>query len=248
MGGVPTTINKIRAYITLRSARKDLYKDMTVLKQLDNDFCWVLIFLLLRSGHAREALEYVNERATAFRAIDRNFPTYLAAYYRSPDRRLPREMQSRIAAEYNQSTRVAPENSQDPYRMACYKVVGRCDLSRRHLEPLEQGVEDWMWLQFALAREVNRADEIAAEVFGLDEVRGVIREIGQRHFSKGQADNPGGHGTFFFLQILGGLFEEAVAYLYPYSYVSTVHFAIGLAFYGLLRVSGSPLADSELRE
>lgn len=250
LGGVPTTVSKIRAYVTLRASRKDIYKDVTVLQRLGDDYCWVIVFYLLRSGNVNEAVEYVTSNDAAFRAIDRNFPAYLTNYARAADRRLPRELQARIEAEYHQRTRVAPENSIDPYRIASYKIVGRCDLTKRHLEHIDQGVEDWMWLQFCLAREMNRVDEVATEVFGLDEVRVVIREIGQRHFGKGQteATPPGGHGTFFFLQILGGLFEEAVAYLYPYSYVSAVHFAVALAFYGLLRVSDSLAPDSELRE
>lgn len=156
-------------------------------------------------------------------------------------------MQDRINAEFQQRNRIAPENSLDPYRMACYKIVGRCELGKRLFENINQGIEDWMWLQFSLARESNRVEEVAGEVFGLNEVRVTIREIGQRFFSKGQ-DEIGGYGTYFFLQVLGGMFEQAVSYLYPYSYVSAVHFAIALDFYGLLRVSDFSVSENELRK
>lgn len=246
LGGVPSTINKIRAYVTFRASRKEIYKDNTALKRLGDDYCWVIIFYLLRSGHVDEAAEYVNSNKSAFQTISRNFIGYLTNYARAEDRRLPRDLQMRIENEYTAWMRdSAADDSVDPYRIACYKVIGRCDLSRRHLEHIEQGVDDWIWLQFSLAREVDRASVSATEVFGLDEVRAVIRDIGQKHFGKGSNDAP---GTFFFLQILGGLFEEAVAYLYPHSYVSAVHFAIALAFYGLLRVSSSIESDSELRK
>lgn len=250
LGGVPTTLNKVRAYVTLRAGRKDLASESNapLLQKLGDDYCWVLIFYLLRSGHVKEAAEYVTKNSTAFRAIDRNFPTYITNYYQEADRRLRRDLQSRINGEYNQRVRVAPENSTDPYRLACYKIVGRCGLDKRTLDSVSRGVEDWTWLQFSLAREVNRVDEIAGEVFGLDEVRAVIRDIGNRHYAKGQADSPGGPGTFFFLQILGGMFEQAVAYLYRPSYVSAVHFAIALDFYGLLRVSNSLSSDTDLRK
>ena len=183
----------------------------------------------------------------SFRVFDRNFITYITSYAGSPDRRLPRKLQDRINTEYQQRSRSAPESSLDPYRMACYKVVGRCELSKRSLDNLNQGVEDWTWLQFSLGREVNRADEVASEVFGLEEVRDTIREIGQRHFQKG-SEGVGGYGTFFYLQILGGLFEQAVAYLYGHSYAAAVHFAIALDFYGLLRVSDFSVAGTELCE
>ncbi|KZF22711.1 Pentulose kinase [Xylona heveae TC161] len=245
LGGIPTTLNKVRAFIRLRASRKDLVQDNGDLQMLGDDYCWVLIFYLLRAGLVKEAAEYVTSNGAAFRNIDRNFVTYITSYANSPDRRLPRALQDRINSEYSQRSRIAPEHSIDPYRMACYKVVGRCELSKRSLEGVGQGVEDWIWLQFNLAREVNRVEEVATEVYGLEEVRAVIRDIGQRHFLKG-SDNGAGYGIFFRLQILGGMFEQAIAYLYPHSYVAAVHFAIALAFYGLLRVSDFMSSESEL--
>lgn len=245
LGGIPTTISKVRAYIRVRAARKDLAPDGAELQMFDGDYCWVLVFYLLRCGFIKEAAEYVTDNQTGFRALDRNFITYITGYASSKDRRLQRSVQDRINAEYSQRSRIAPENSIDPYRMACYKIIGRCELSKRNIDSVGQGVEDWIWLQFNLAREVNRVEEVAGEVFGLEEVQETIREIGQRHFSKG-AEGAGGYGTFFFLQILGGMFEQAISYLYPYSYVAAVHFAIALDFYGLLRVSDFSVSESEL--
>ncbi len=215
------------------------------LQTLENDYCWALIFFCLRSGLVHEAAEYVNGKATAFKALDRHFMSYITMYASSPDRRLSRSSQDRINAEFQQRNRIAPENSLDPYRMACYKIVGRCELSKRFIDDISQGMEDWMWLQFSLARESSRVEEVAGDVFGLDELRDDIRKIGLRFFSKGQED---GYGTFFFLQILGGMFEQAVSFLYPYSYISAVHFGIALDFYGLLRVSDFSVSETELRE
>lgn len=247
LGGIPTTINKIRAYIRIRVTRKDLAPDGVELQSLGDDPCWALIFFCLRSGFLTEAVEYVTRNATQFRALDRNFITYITSYANSPERRLSRSMQDRINVEYQQRSRIAPENSLDPYRMACYKIIGRCEISKRSIEGIRQGSEDWIWLQFSLAREVNRAEEVAGDVYGLDDVRETIREIGQRYFTKG-AEGASGYGVYFFLQILGGMFEQAVSYLYPYSYTAAVHFAIALDFYGLLRVSDFTVSGDELRK
>lgn len=247
VGGVPSKINKVRAYIRLRVARKDLGTENHELQMLGDDYCWALIFYLIRAGLINEATQYVAENERAIKSMDRHFAQYMAAYGRDPDRRLGREMHSRINAEFQQRLRLAPENSIDPYRMACYKVVGRCDLSRKNLEGVNTTMEDWVWLLFSLAREANRVEEAAGEVFGLDDAREMIKEIGQRHFSA-NADNGSGYATFFFLQILSGMFEQAVAWLYPRNYVAAVHFAIALDFYGLLRVSDISITDSELRE
>ena len=247
IGGVPTIVNKIRAYIRILDKRKELIPDLAELQRLGDDYCWAFIFFLLRCGLVKEAADYVTSNSSAFRALDRNFITYITSYASNPDRRLPRQIQDRINAEYQQRSRLAPENSIDPYRMACYKVIGRCELSKMRIESISQGIEDWIWLQFCLAREVNRVDEPAGELHGVEEVRETIKEIGQRYFSKG-SEGMGGYGTYFFLQILGGMFEHAVSYLYSYSYVAAVHFAIALDFYGLLRVADFSVSDTELRQ
>lgn len=239
-GGIPSPISNVRAYIRLRSARKELGADNVELQKLDKgddyDYCWVLIFYLLRAGLVQEAAQYVADNERAIKSMDRNFPAYIASYSRSEDRRLGPDLQSRISSEYSQRSRIAPENSLDPYRMACYKIVGRCELSRRSLEGVNQSMEDWIWLQFALAREVNRVEETAAEVFALEDVRNVIHEIGQRHFVQ-SGEGTGAYGTYFFLQILAGQFESAIAWLYPHNYLTATHFAVALNFYGLLRVN-----------
>ena len=241
------TINKVRAYIRIRAARRDLFADGSELRTMNDEYPWPLIFFLLRSGLVKEAADYVVANGTAFRTIDRNFLNYITTYARNPDRRLDRKVQDHINREYSAQTRVAPDNAVDPYQLACYKIIGRCELTKRSIDSISQGVEDWIWLQFSLAREVNRVEESAGDVFGLEEVRETIREIGQRHFSKG-AEGIGGYGTYFYLQILGGMFEPAVSYLYSYSYVAAVHFAIALDFYGLLRVSDFSVNETELRK
>ena len=244
IGGVPTAINQIRAYIRIRFARKDLVPDGQELFFSNGDYCWALLFFCLRCGLVKEAADYVTENAVHFRTFDKNIITYLTNYVSNPERRLDRKLQSLCNNVY---TSLSKADAIDPFRVACYKIIGRCDLIKRNIDNINQGVEDWIWLQFCLAREVNRAEENAGEVCGLEEVRETIREIGQRHFAKG-AEGTGGYGTFFLLQVLGGMFEEAVAYLYSYSYIAAVHFAIALDYYGLLRVSDFSVSETELCE
>jgi nuclear pore complex protein Nup93 len=249
LGGRPTVINKVRAYIRVRSARRDLAPDGAELQQIgeDGDYCWIMIFYLLRTGHTKEALEYV-ETDSAFQSTDKRFISYLKSYVNNPDRRLNRKLQEMINGEYAQRLKIATQHTVDPYRMACYKIVGRCDLSSRNLDIIGQGVEDWTWLQFSLARQLDRSEEIPGESFGLEQICETMTEIGQKHFQKGQAESSGGYGTYFFLQILAGMFEQAVEYLHSYNPVSAVHFAISLAYYGLLRVSDYAVAGNELRK
>lgn len=245
VGGVPTSIAKVKGYVKVRAARKELGPEIEVLQEINGDYCWAVIFYMLRSGLYREALEYIQENGAAFRQIDRAFTRYLQAYVNSDEHRLTPDLQTSINNAYSARDRLAPEDSIDPYRMMCYKVVGRCDLQRRNLDHITTDMQDWLWLQFALAREYNRVDEFAHEAFGLDELREGIKQIGERYFGPG-SDIANAPTTFFFMQILAGMFEKAVADLYPHHYVSATHFAIVLDFYGLLRVSADPSNDDLL--
>jgi nuclear pore complex protein Nup93 len=50
------------------------------------------------------------------------------------------------------------------------------------------------------------------------------------------------------MQILSGMFEQAVEYLHNFNPTSAVHMAIALAYYGLLRVADFTVAGNELRK
>lgn len=249
LGGLPDITSKIKAYIRLRSARKDLVPDNTELQQIQGEYVWAIVFYLLRSGHVNEAAKYVNDNSNHFRGIDRTFSTYLNNYAASEDRRITnRKLLDRCTNEYIQRYRNAPDNTIDPFRMACYKIIGRIELANRNLEGLKTDINDWTWLQFNLAREGDKTVEMAGESFGLAELQASVREIGQKHFPKaGSEDSNGAFGLYFYLQVLAGMFEDAISYLYSFSYIDAVHFALALEFYGLLRPSDPMSAANELR-
>ncbi|KAK3049444.1 nuclear pore complex subunit [Extremus antarcticus] len=247
IGGIPTALAKVKGYVRVRASRKELGPELEKLQSLNGDYCWPIIFYLLRSGLYQEALDYLEENTAAFRQIDRSFVRYLRAFVNGDEHRLPPDMQTAINNEYSARTRLAPEDSIDPYRMVCYKVLGRCELPKRNLDGITNDTMDWIWLQFALAREYHRVDEFAHEAFGLEELRQSIKDIGERYFGP-SSDVANAPTTLFFMQILAGMFEKAVADLYPHSYVSAVHFAIALDFYGLLRVADVSNSEDLLSE
>ena len=245
IGGQPTVVNKVRAYVRIRATRKDL-PGIEELQQVgdEGDYCWVMIYYLIRCGFLKEAAEYVSSDA-AFQSTDRRFVSYMVAFANSPDRRLNRKLQEMIDGEYQQRAKLAPKGSVDPFRMACYKVVGRCDLGSRQSE-VGESVEDWLWLQFVLARQQSRDEEQAGEVFGLEDIQKTATEIGEKYFQKGQSDSATQPGTFFLLLVLAGMFEQAVEFLHTLGPVSAVHIAIALAYYGLIRVADFNFAGNEL--
>jgi len=238
IGGMPTKTSTVRGYVRVLDSRKEL-GDTSSLANIEaadgsKDYCWVILYIFLRCGLIQEAAEYVQQNIISMRSVDRKFPPYILEYSQNPGRLLSRENRSTINTKYNQSTKMVADGTVDPYRAACYKIVGRCELSRRVLDNINTDEEDWVWLQFTLAREVLRSEEQAGEVFGLDQIRETVTDIGKRHFSQA-SDNPGGFGLFFFMQILASMFKKAVAWLYPQNHISAVHFAIALDYYGLLR-------------
>ena len=245
VGGVPTSLAKVKGYARVRAARRELGPDLEILQKVNDDYCWVLLFYLLRCGLVQDAMDYIEENHAVFRNLDRKFISYFRAYNSSPERRLPPNLQGDINNEYAQKTRNAPEDSVDPYRIMVFKIIGRCDLNRRNFDNVNSDMMDWLWLQFTLAREYSRVDEFAHEAYGLDELRTSIKDIGDRYFGP-NSDLPNAPTTFFFMQILVGLFEKAIADLYPNNYMSAVHFSIALDYYGLLRVSDINSSDDLL--
>lgn len=245
MGGVPSAIAKVKGFVRVRAARKELGPDIELLQEVNGDYCWPVIFYLLRSGLFDDAMAYVKENKEAFRQLDRSFVIYLEQYVHSKDHRLSEKYSTQIENEYSSRRRLAPQDSIDPYRMMCFKIIGRCELSRRTLDGITNDMMDWIWLQFALARESNRADEFQHQSFGLADVQQSIKDIGERYFGS-TSEIANAPTTFFFMQVLAGMFEKAVADLYPHNYLSAVHFAISLDFYGLLRVSDISNSDDLL--
>lgn len=247
VGGIPSLLNKMRGFVRAKVAFKELGADTELFQRIGDtgeEYPWVIVFYLLRAGLLTEAADYVREKRNFFQNNDRNFQAAITHYATDPERRLSPELHQKISHVHAQRSRIATAN--DPYRTACYKIVGRCEMSRRNLEPIKETMDDWVWLQFNLAREGNRAEENAGEIFGLEELRTTIKEIGQRHFMNDEAEAAGGYGVYFYLATLAGMFEPAINYLYQHNYVSAVHFAIALDYYGLLRVSNWTTAGSEI--
>ncbi|KAL6705731.1 nuclear pore complex subunit [Coniothyrium glycines] len=247
VGGVPSMVNKIRGFVRAKIVFKELGADTEQFQRIGDsgeEYPWVIVFYLLRGGLLNEAVDYIRERKTFFQNTDRTFQVAITQYATDPDRRLTPDVQQKLSQTYTQRSRIA--TPEDPYRAACYKVVGRCDMSRRSLDNIKESMDDWVWLQFNLAREGNRAEENATEIFGLDELRTTIHDIGQRHFMSDDVEAAGGHGVYFYLAILAGMFEPAIHYLYTHNYISAVHFAIALDYYGLLRVSDWTTTGEEI--
>ncbi|KAK6341662.1 hypothetical protein TWF696_008731 [Orbilia brochopaga] len=232
VGGIPDPEFKVKGYINVKLGQsRDKMKDFTF--ESINDWPgWAVVFYLIRCGRIQEAAGFVQKNADQFAKLEKNFVHYITAYANSPDRRLQRNLLDRLHAEWNQRIKFRAEGM-DPYKHACYKIIGRCELQKRVLADVLPTAEDWMWLQLVLTRESTAGDEPAPEVYTNADLKKAIVGFGGPHFGLANSN----FILYFQMLLMAGLFENAVQYLYSFLYADAVHFAIALNYYGLLRVS-----------
>ncbi len=239
LGGIPSVESKIKAYVNMRFSKHGKWTTPN-LQIINNVPMWAIIFLLIRAGFVDEALQYTIKNESSLEKVEKNWPTYMRAFASSKDRRLPSQLQDRLHAEYNHRVKFSIKTS-DPYKHGLYKIIGRCDLSRRVLPDILNTTEDWMWLQLALVREME--DEAAAfDKFSLADLQATVVKFGARHFNP-KDTNP---ILYFQILLLSGQFERAVHYLSSVQLLEGIHFAIALVYTGLLRTAVNIACSNQL--
>lgn len=267
--GLPTNINKIKSFIekklknnfasntnnfntnpdasstnTTTSNINDVWK-INNLTIINGTPIWALIFYLLRAGMEKEALEVMVNNKSNFKKIEQSFVTYFKAYIHSKSNghsELPTEFMTRLHNEYSQHIKNSLNG--DPYRLAVYKIIGRCDLTRKSIPAITLNVEDWLWIHFMLIKEEPATgissstiiNDSIYEKYTLAEFQQLIISYGVQRFNN------------YYLQILmlSGLFELAVEYAYKINEIDAVHLAIGICNQHLLNISNNPLTSSLL--
>ncbi|KAK4050856.1 nuclear pore complex subunit [Microbotryomycetes sp. JL201] len=234
LGGVPSIQHKIRAFLAVKYQKQGQWTNQN-LEIVSDTPVWARIYYLLRAGYTKEALTFATENESQIQKLEKSFVAYFKAWLDSPDRRLPKLLRDRFLSEYNQRIRYLTDTS-DPYKHALFKLIGRVEINRRNVPGVTQTTEDWLWFQLSLVRETNGPGEAAHERYGLRDLAKVLVKFGEGHF------DPRGTRPVLYFQVLllCGQFERAIAFLYLHAQYQTdaVHFAIALAYYGLLRIPG----------
>ncbi|TKY89944.1 hypothetical protein EX895_001242 [Sporisorium graminicola] len=248
-GGAPTVRSTVSAFLRVQHLSSQNQWRSDLAKELDastNVPIWAELYFLLRIGKARQALECASENENRIRSTDPSFLAYLKAWVDSPDRRLPRLLKDRFIAEYNSRFRTLPE-VHDPYKLGLYKLIGRIDVSKKFPTLLTSSIQNWLWLQLSMVRETYDEDADAQDSvrdrFTLADLGYKVEKFGESYF-----DPKGNRPLFYFrLLLLCGQFEKAVGFLFSRSahQVDAIHFAVVLAYYGLLRVP-SQAASSQV--
>ncbi|KAK6454640.1 Nup93/Nic96-domain-containing protein [Scheffersomyces xylosifermentans] len=236
----PSNLNKISYFIDKVILKNDsdlLSKTLSV----NGTPIWALIFYLLRSGLYDDALDLVTRNQDLFNKFDMNFPIYLRKYVASEDHILPSGLNEKLHAEFNQQFQFIVDDIDsainfDPYKYSVYKIVGKCDLSKKSLpQAINLSIEDWLWFHLSIINEHqwNNESNLIFENYSLVNLQNKIMSLGPKYFNT-SSNNP----MYLKTLILVGLYELAVQYSYDFiNECDAVHLAIGLNYYGFLKVS-----------
>ncbi|KAJ3322769.1 hypothetical protein HDU76_013803 [Blyttiomyces sp. JEL0837] len=262
LGGTPTPVDVINQYVLLRFQKHSVWQGQYGLEIWDNVAPWATIYYLVRCGLMKDALGYVNWCHQKWWGglgpdMKKNADVKFAGYFKEfvTEGRLSASSRNQLIEEWNSRIRggvVEPGKSGaagggngnvgrvDPFKAALYKIIGRAEMSNKRISnEVQPSVEDYLWLQLMLVQEDFRPNEdLVQDRYTLRDVAKNMVKFGANHFS------PGGRSpqVYFMVLLLCGEFERAVGCLVGSETfkVEGVHFAIALAYYGVLRVGESP--------
>ncbi|TFY73574.1 hypothetical protein EWM64_g10438, partial [Hericium alpestre] len=225
LGGDPSVANKVRAFLLVRYYRNGEWQDRIEL--VASQPLWAKLYFLVRTGHGPEALAEALQYQQAIEHREDSFVSHFRSWIESPERRLPKPHRDHIQSIYN--AHMLHSATEDPFKLALYKLMGRLDPTRRTVPLVTNTTEDWLWFQLAMVDEEENG--------GLQGLADVLLGYGERHFEP-PAQKAGRTGVWASVLLMCGQFERAVAALWehPETEIEAVHMAIALAYHGLLRV------------
>lgn len=217
LGGVPSSFSKVKAYVALKYLRHEKWDPKLTL--INKTPIWAYLYYMVRAGHFQEALQLVLERKDIFETMSSSFAVYFKAWVDSPSHNLSPHYKEMVHAEYLQLFRPSSLSQADPYKQALYKIIGRCDLSKRTLPQVAITTEDWLWLQLRMCEPSSQ--------YTLEDLRAYILEIGPTHLASDPL-------KYFTILNMLGLYCDALKFLRHHDEVHAVHFAIALVSQGAL--------------
>lgn len=226
-----TNVNKIRFFI-----KKIVSKSNDNILKVNGLPIWTIIYYLLRSGLYSEVVKFVNDNSDVFNKFDKNFPTYLKDYLKDNKFKLSPNLHERINKEFNQQFSMVEDFKKiDPYKYCIYKIIGKCDLSKKNLPSIiNLTIEDWLWFHLSIINEDSDKDnDLIFENYRLINLQKQIISIGVNKLNN-SSNNP----MYLKCLVLVGLYELAIKYVYEFiNEIDGIHLCIGLNYYGLIQVS-----------
>ncbi|KAH9176433.1 nucleoporin-interacting protein NIC96 [Lactarius sanguifluus] len=214
LGGDPTIANRVRAFLLVRYYRGGEWQDRIELVAAQP--LWAKLFYLVRTGHAREALDEALAHRQAIEHREDSFVAHFRVWVES-SRSLPKPHRDHIQAIYN--AHMLHSTSVDPFKLALYKLMGKLDPTKRTVPLVTATTEDWLWFQLAMVDEEENG--------GLRGLADVLLNYGERHFEGASGSKGARTGLWAAVLLTCGEFERAVAALWEHPETD--------AYHGLLR-------------
>ncbi|CAG8458221.1 7633_t:CDS:10 [Scutellospora calospora] len=218
LGGQPSAVNMARA--VLRAIhRPNGGIPTTGLRMVENIPVWGHIFILVRQGYYKEALEVAKGYENVLPRQDLQFVTYFE--------RLPSHDRQKLVAEMKQWNPLTFQDK-DPYKFIMYQIVAQLEElpQKPSIESFLPTSEDFMWIRLMCVREIEPVVGAPNDTLSLDSLQKAIRNLGPSHFNHGGKDTM----QYFRALLLTAQFERT-----DFT-EDAVHFAIALAYYGLLKI------------
>ena len=236
----PSNINKISYFIN-KFVIKNNPRLVSKTLNVNGVPIWALIYFLLRAGLYNDAIALTDLNWDIFSKFDKNFPVYLKHFVENKCIALPLDLNERLNGEFSRQFAFVGDDikaSIDPFKYSVYKIIGKCDLSNKVLPAeLNLSIEDWIWFHLSIINEFNEStyslSNLLFERNTFSSFQKRIIQLGPKRFNS-SPNNP----MYLKTLILVGLNELAVQYVYEQiNEHDAVHLAIGLCYYGLLKVS-----------
>jgi nuclear pore complex protein Nup93 len=240
LGGKPSNIDRIRAFLNIRMKRASP-AELQKLDFVDGVPVWACIFYLFRCGFLREAYQFARQYEFHLLKAEPSFIAYLKAFIETEDNYLTGTVKAQIQSDYSQRLIVG---NQDPYKMAILKIIGRCDLNKKNVPDVIATTQDYIWLQLWLVKDAQSNPEVqvsgSTQSYNLASLQKMVLDLGASYF------NPKGVNPlqYFEILLLVGLFEDAIGFLFDSPHqLDAVHFAICLLYHGVIQLAPVSTTD-----
>lgn len=161
LGGLPSVNSIIEAFINLKFKKYGQWTRSYLIIDKNGKAIWAHLFYLLRSCKYEESILYAESNSASFAQTDPNFIGYLKSFLTSSFM-IPKRARDTLLLFWNNNirTKISVDargvwNGGDPFLVACYKIVGRCEVAKRTIPgaDIHPTTEDYLWFQLMLIRE-----------------------------------------------------------------------------------------------
>ncbi|KAI8328836.1 Nup93/Nic96-domain-containing protein [Chlamydoabsidia padenii] len=236
-GGNPSFLHRLQFYLKLTFKKHGQWQDD--LEIVQDVPIWTFIYMSFRSGQEHLMLEYIDQHPSMFESQSR-YVGYIKEYLSNPNRCLSQETQARVMMDFQLME--YSNQKVDPYKLILTKILGRCGLNKKTHRTVIKAAEDYLWLQLTLIRENLDEHNYWEEKYTLYDLQQLIINYGPVLF-----DPTGTAPWIYFKVLLVTLqFEQAINYMYKNegTRLQSIHFAMALMYYGLLRIPKEPMQTS----